>query len=123
MQEVGVVAGAAVIANLFESYLGAAIQGKALWMTNDIVNGIQICLAACISLVTMVYIYLRSCMCCAMTIIVHPACAHMHRELYAEQASCTFNSRTKDLCEGHSVFGVDSTTGRVIIVAAYFFLD
>lgn len=57
-QEVGVVAGAAVIANLFESYLGAALQGKALWMTNDIVNGIQICLAACIALVTMVYIYI-----------------------------------------------------------------
>ena len=70
-QEVGVVAGAAVIANLFESYLGAALQGKALWMTNDIVNGIQICLAACIALVTMVYIYPRSCTCCAMTSMAH----------------------------------------------------
>ena len=57
LQGIGVVAGAAVIANLFESYLGAALQGKALWMSNDIVNGIQICLAACIALVTTSYLY------------------------------------------------------------------
>ena len=52
MQGVIVVTGAAVVANLFESYLGAALQDKALWLSNDIVNAIQICLAACIALVT-----------------------------------------------------------------------
>ena len=57
LQGAGVVAGAAVIANLFESYLGAALQGKALWLSNDIVNGIQICLAACVALVTTMYLY------------------------------------------------------------------
>lgn len=73
LQGLGVVAGAAVIANLFESYLGAALQGKALWMSNDIVNGIQICLAACVALVTTAYLYLESCICSAMTIVVHVA--------------------------------------------------
>lgn len=57
MQGVVVVTVAAVIANLFESYLGAALQGKALWLSNDIVNAIQICLAACIALVTTAYLY------------------------------------------------------------------
>lgn len=61
MQGVVVVTGAAVIANLFESYLGAALQGKALWLSNDIVNAIQICLAACIALVTTAYLYWFSC--------------------------------------------------------------
>ena len=73
LQGVGVVVGAAVIANLFESYLGAALQGKALWMSNDIVNGIQICLAACIALVTTAYLYLQSCTFPAMTVVVHAA--------------------------------------------------
>ena len=61
MQGVGVVTGAAVIANLFESYLGATLQGKAEWLSNDIVNAIQISLAACIALVTTAYLYLPSC--------------------------------------------------------------
>ena len=73
VQSVAVVAGAAVIANLFESYLGAALQGKALWMSNDIVNGIQICLAACIALVTMAYLYPLSGTCCAKSMIVRLA--------------------------------------------------
>ncbi|KAA6425056.1 MAG: putative membrane protein, partial [Trebouxia sp. A1-2] len=50
MQGAGVVAAAAIVANLFESFLGAALQGKALWLTNDIVNAIQISLAASIAL-------------------------------------------------------------------------
>lgn len=37
---------AAVVANLFESYLGAASQGRLEWLSNDAVNAIQICLAA-----------------------------------------------------------------------------
>ena len=55
VQEVGVVTAAAVIANLFESYLGAVLQGKALWLSNDIVNGIQITLAAAIALLATAY--------------------------------------------------------------------
>ena len=46
-----------MVANLFESYLGAAVQGKALWLSNDIVNGIQITLAASLALVTTACLY------------------------------------------------------------------
>lgn len=44
--EVAVVAGAAMVANLMESYIGAAVQGRVGWLTNDVVNVIQICTAA-----------------------------------------------------------------------------
>ena len=54
---VGTVAGAAVVANIFESYLGAVLQGSVVWLSNDIVNGIQITLAACLALVTTAYLY------------------------------------------------------------------
>ncbi len=37
---------AAVIANLFESYLGAASYGRVEWLTNDVVNAIQIVVAS-----------------------------------------------------------------------------
>jgi uncharacterized protein (TIGR00297 family) len=37
---------AATIANLAESYIGATAQGKVEWLTNDVVNVLQICLAA-----------------------------------------------------------------------------
>ena len=37
---------AAFIANLLESYIGALEQGKVSWLTNDVVNVIQICIAA-----------------------------------------------------------------------------
>lgn len=57
MQGAGVVAAAAIVANLFESFLGAALQGKALWLTNDTVNAIQISLAASIALVMTAYLY------------------------------------------------------------------
>lgn len=40
---------AAVVANLFESYLGAASQGRVQWLTNDAVNAIQIAVAAAIA--------------------------------------------------------------------------
>lgn len=57
LKGVSIVAGAAVVANLFESYLGAAVQGKASWLSNDIVNGIQITLAASLALVMTAYLY------------------------------------------------------------------
>ena len=57
MQGAGVVAAAAIVAKLFESFLGAALQGKALWLTNDTVNAIQISLAASIALVMTAYLY------------------------------------------------------------------
>ena len=37
---------AAVVANLFESWLGAVEQGKVAWLTNDAVNIVQTCVAA-----------------------------------------------------------------------------
>ncbi|KAG2497752.1 hypothetical protein HYH03_004024 [Edaphochlamys debaryana] len=44
-----VVAVAATIANLAESYLGASAQGRVAWLTNDLVNMLQISLAAAIA--------------------------------------------------------------------------
>jgi uncharacterized membrane protein len=41
-----VAAAAATAANLFESWLGAAVQGRVGWLTNDVVNAIQIAVAA-----------------------------------------------------------------------------
>ena len=41
---------AAVIANLFESYLGASIQGGQAWLTNDVINALQISVAAGIAM-------------------------------------------------------------------------
>ncbi len=37
---------AAVAANVLESYLGGTLQGRAPWITNDVVNIIQTCTAA-----------------------------------------------------------------------------
>ncbi|KAL6748616.1 integral membrane protein DUF92-domain-containing protein [Haematococcus lacustris] len=45
-----IVAAAAVVANLFESYLGAVVQGRVVWLTNDLVNMIQISVAAGLAL-------------------------------------------------------------------------
>lgn len=47
---------AATLANFFESYLGATLQGQQqwLWLTNDVVNMIQISVAAAIALVLQV---------------------------------------------------------------------
>ena len=49
---VGVCIFAAFVANTFESMLGAAVQGKEGygWLTNDIVNGIQITVAAFVAI-------------------------------------------------------------------------
>ena len=48
-----VIASAAVLANTFESFLGASIQGRPgfKWLTNDLVNMIQITLAAILAMI------------------------------------------------------------------------
>lgn len=43
------VAGAATAANLFESVLGAAVQGRVAWLSNDVVNALQISVAAALA--------------------------------------------------------------------------
>lgn len=45
-----IVAAASTAANLFESYLGALVQGRVTWLTNDLVNVIQISLASVLAL-------------------------------------------------------------------------
>lgn len=40
---------AATVANVAESYIGATSQGSVEWLTNDVVNVIQICIAALIA--------------------------------------------------------------------------
>ena len=42
---------AAIIANVLESLLGAVAQGRQLWLTNDVVNMLQICVAAGLAIV------------------------------------------------------------------------
>lgn len=49
--EAGVCAAAAVMANIFESFLGALEQGKLPWLSNDMVNALQICVAAALAIV------------------------------------------------------------------------
>ena len=43
------VAAAAAAANLFESVLGAAVQGRVAWLSNDVVNALQISVAAALA--------------------------------------------------------------------------
>ena len=45
-------AASATMANLFESFLGAVLQGQegSEWLSNDVVNMIQICLAAALAI-------------------------------------------------------------------------
>ena len=40
------VVAAAFVANILESYVGATLQGKVAWLTNDVVNVAQITAAA-----------------------------------------------------------------------------
>ena len=47
-----IVASAAVAANTFESVLGASVQGRVGWLTNDVVNVIQITLAAALAVLS-----------------------------------------------------------------------
>lgn len=44
------VTAAAFLANLFESWLGAVAQGRLPWLTNDLVNVLQICVAAALAM-------------------------------------------------------------------------
>lgn len=46
LRDAFIVTVASVIANTFESYLGASVQGRIEWLSNDLVNVIQITLAA-----------------------------------------------------------------------------
>jgi uncharacterized membrane protein len=41
---------AAFLANTAESIVGATLQGRVPWLTNDVVNGLQITLAAALAL-------------------------------------------------------------------------
>lgn len=49
MQGAVIAAAAATVANLFESWLGATVQGRVEWLTNDLVNAIQISVAAALA--------------------------------------------------------------------------
>jgi len=44
------VAAAAFVANVFESWLGATVQGRLAWLTNDLVNVLQISVAAALAM-------------------------------------------------------------------------
>jgi uncharacterized protein (TIGR00297 family) len=46
---------ASLIANVFESIVGASVQGKVDWLTNDVVNGLQISVAAMIAIALKLY--------------------------------------------------------------------
>ncbi|GIL95340.1 hypothetical protein Vretimale_1383 [Volvox reticuliferus] len=52
----GVVTAAATVANLAESYLGASAQGRVAWLSNDVVNMLQISLAAIVAIVANLFI-------------------------------------------------------------------
>lgn len=41
---------AAFVANLFESWLGATAQGRLAWLSNDVVNVLQISVAALLAM-------------------------------------------------------------------------
>lgn len=41
---------AAFLANIFESWLGATVQGRLPWLSNDLVNVVQISLAAALAM-------------------------------------------------------------------------
>ncbi|KAF6264113.1 integral membrane protein [Scenedesmus sp. NREL 46B-D3] len=50
------VTAAAFLANVFESYLGAVVQGKVEWLNNDLVNVIQIAVAAALAVLAKFYL-------------------------------------------------------------------
>ncbi|KAK9832648.1 hypothetical protein WJX81_006957 [Elliptochloris bilobata] len=49
LADAAVVAAAATAANLFESLLGAAVQGRVTWLSNDAVNALQISVASALA--------------------------------------------------------------------------
>lgn len=54
--DVAIITAAAFIANVFESYLGAALQGRVEWLNNDIVNVLQISVAAALAVTAKYYL-------------------------------------------------------------------
>ncbi len=54
--DVALITAAAFIANVFESYIGAALQGKVDWLNNDIVNVLQISVAAALAVTAKYYL-------------------------------------------------------------------
>ena len=42
---------AAIVANFIESFVGATVQGRVRWLTNDLVNALQISIAAVLAMV------------------------------------------------------------------------
>lgn len=54
--DVVLITAAAFIANVFESYLGASLQGKVEWLNNDIVNVLQISVAAALAVLGKYYL-------------------------------------------------------------------
>lgn len=54
--DVAIITAAAFIANVFESYIGAALQGKVSWLNNDIVNVLQISVAAALAVTGKFYL-------------------------------------------------------------------
>ncbi|GFR49891.1 hypothetical protein Agub_g11995 [Astrephomene gubernaculifera] len=57
LRSAAVVAAAATIANFAESYLGASLQGRVAWLTNDVVNMLQISFAALIAVVARLVLF------------------------------------------------------------------
>ena len=55
ISEIGVVVVASLVANLLESVVGASVQGKVDWLTNDVVNGMQISVAAALAVAAKIY--------------------------------------------------------------------
>ena len=51
LQGAAICAVAATASNIVESYMGAVVQGRVPWLTNDVVNVIQISLAAALAAV------------------------------------------------------------------------
>lgn len=49
MTDAGIITAASFLANVFESYLGAIVQGRLAWLNNDLVNVIQISVAAALA--------------------------------------------------------------------------
>lgn len=54
--DVAIITGAAFLANVFESYLGASLQGRVEWLNNDIVNVLQISVAAALAVTAKYYL-------------------------------------------------------------------
>eukprot|EP00879_Flechtneria_rotunda_P029114 GHRR01031382.1.p1 GENE.GHRR01031382.1~~GHRR01031382.1.p1 ORF type:complete len:248 (+),score=81.25 GHRR01031382.1:163-906(+) len=56
VSDAGLITAAAFLANVFESYLGAVVQGRVSWLSNDLVNVIQIFIAAAIAVIAKYYL-------------------------------------------------------------------